>query len=203
MSDFKLVRTKVSEGAKWRGSIRVSIDGQEAELAVRQLKDPEFFEVMDMINREELQALRADLPEELMDEFRELQQKDELTEEESERFAELEQELNNNSVSLFDALSTETLMGIRRCAMYAVVPDNADIMEAFGDPEYVNYVESEYGISVKEPKDLYDAEKDGRPDEWAGPLKDEVQKMVQDCTKFTSFTIGIQALVETIGDAKN
>lgn len=185
MSDLNAVREKVAEGAEWRGTIRVNIADTEMELTVRQLKDPEFFEVMSMVDREELQQLRESLPEDEMDEYRELQRAEELTDEERERFNELESELEENSVSMFEVLSEETFEGIRRCAKYAVEPDRQDLEQAFR--ERAAEIEREYGVKVSEPDDVRVA------------LQDDIESMIDNATDFTSFTIGIQALVQTVG----
>lgn len=186
MSDLSAVRQKVTEGAEWRGQIRVNIDGEEHELTVRQLKDPEFFEVMSLIDREELQELRNSLPEEEMDEYQELQAADELDDEQRERFNELEAKLEAQSADLFDVLSEETFDGIRTCAKYAVEPDEEDRREAFMDraPD----IESEYGVKVSTPEDVEPA------------LQDDIEAMIDNATNFTSFTIGIQSLVQSVGE---
>jgi len=188
MSDLNTVRQKVSEGADWRGTIRVNIGNTEHELTVRQLKDPEFFEVMSMIDRDELQELRDSLPQDTMEEYKELQSADELTDEERERFNELEEELEENSVNMFEVLSQTTFEGIRKCAKYAVEPDDEDIREAFMNR--ASEIESEYGHKVQVADDVLPA------------LQDDIDAMIDNSTKFTSFTIGIQSLVQTVGDGE-
>jgi hypothetical protein len=185
MSDLNSVRAKTNEGAAWRGTIRVTIEDDEHELTVRQLTDPEFFKVMSLIDRDELQSLRDDLPDELMDEYQELQRKENLDDEESERFAELEQQLEGSSVDLFDKLSYETFEGIRKCAKLAVEPDEDDIEHAFRNR--AREIEREYETAVKTPEDVKPA------------LQDDIDKMIDQSTDFTSFAIGIQSLVETVG----
>lgn len=186
MSDLSSVRQKVTEGADWRGSIRVTIGGDEHELTVRQLKDPEFFEVMSKIDRDELQELRDELPAEEMEEYRELQQKDTLEGDERERFEELEAMLEEESGDMFKVLSRETFEGIRQCAKYAVEPDDEDLRQAF--TERAADIEREYGVKVKTPEDVEPA------------LQDDIEGMIDDATNFTSFTIGLQALVQTVGE---
>lgn len=188
MSDLNSVREKVAEGAAWRGTIRVEIGGEENELTVRQLRDPEFFEVMSLIDRDELQNLREDLPDGMMEEYRELQQAEDLDEEEHERLEELRAELEEHSDagSLFESLSHDTFEGIRKCAKYAVEPDEEDLQHAFR--ERASEIEREYGIRVQTPEDVEPA------------LQDDIEEMIDACTKFTSFTIGIQALVQTVGE---
>lgn len=186
MSDLHEVREKVEEGAEWRGTIRVQIDDEEMELTVRQLRDPEFFEVMSMIDREELQELREQLPSEKMSEYQELQQADELDADERERFDELESELEENSEGLFTMLSYETFEGVRKCAKYAVEPDDDDVEHAFRTR--ASAIEREYGIKVSQPEDIIPA------------LQDDIDDMIDRATKFTSFNIGIQALVQSVGE---
>jgi len=186
MSDLNTVRQKVDEGANWRGEIRVNIQGEEHELTIRQLKDPEFFEVMSMIDRDELQELRAELPDEEMEEYRDLQGREELDEDERERFEELESKLEEETSSMFEVLSQSTFEGIRKCAKYAVEPDEEDVRMAFA--ERAPQIESEYGIKVKQPEDVEPA------------LQDDIEAMIDDATNFTSFAIGIQSLVQSIGE---
>lgn len=187
MSDFHSVKQKVKEGTEWRGTIRVNIDDEEHELTIRQLRDPEFEEVMRLIDRSELQELQEQLPEEAQEEYQELsQQEEELTEAESERLAELEETIEEESPDMFDIFSDDTFEGIRRCAKYAVEPDEEDLQRAFR--ERAPQIESEYGIKVRTPEDVEPA------------LQDDIEYMIDNAVDFTSFTIGIQCLVETVGD---
>lgn len=186
MSDLSSVRQKVEEGANWRGTINVSIGGEEHELTVRQLKDSEFREVMSLIDRGELQEFQDGMPEDLLDEHRELQQKDNLDEEESERLTELENKLDEQSVDIFEVLSEDTFEGIQKCAKYAVEPDEEDLREAF--MERAPEIEEEYGVKVQTPDDVRPA------------LQDDIDDMIERSTNFTSFAIGIQALVQTVGE---
>ena len=189
MSDLFETKQKAKEGIEWRGTIRVTIDGEEHELSVRQLRDPELTEVMDLIDREELQDLRGQLPEDDMEEYRELQDSDELDEEEEERLAELEETLEEESGNVFDVLSKQTLEGLRLAAKYAVEPDEEDMQEAFMNR--AAEIEKEYGVKVQEPEDVKPA------------LQDDIEYMIDNATGFMSFTIGIQCLVETAGDEGN
>lgn len=186
MSDLSTVKQKTKEGAEWRGTIQVSIDGEDLELTVRQLTDTEFHEVMELIDRDELQELRASLPEDEMEEYSELQKKDDLTEDEADRLNELKEKLEEESGDVFDIISGETFEGIQRCAKYAVEPDESDMREAFMDraPE----IEAEYGVKVEQPEDVKPA------------LQDDIEYMIDNATNLTSFTIGIQALVQTVGE---
>jgi hypothetical protein len=186
MSDLNYVKQKTKEGVEWRGTIRVTIGGEEKELTIRQLVDPEFEEVMRLIDRDELQQLREELPTDLMEEHRELQRKEEeLTDEEQERFTELEEKLEENTVDLFEILSEDTFKGIRLCGKYAVEPDEEDKREAF--MERAAEIEREYDTRVETPEDVEPA------------LQDDIEFMIENATNFTSFTIGVQALVETVG----
>lgn len=187
MSDFHSVKEKVKEGAEWRGTIRVNIDDEEHELTIRQLRDPEFEEVMSLIDRNELDELQDELPQEAHDEYTDLSQKEEeLTEEESERLAELEETLEEESPDMFDILSSSTFDGIRRCGKYCVEPDEEDLEQAFR--ERAGEIEREYGVKVKTPEDVKPA------------LQDDIEYMIDNAVDFTSFTIGIQCLVETVGE---
>ena len=190
MSDLHVLREKTAKGKDWRGTIRVMLEDTEIELTVRQLTDPEMFEVMSMIDMEEVKSLRGDLPEEQLERFYDLQDKDELTEDEEEEFSELEELLNDKSSNLFENLSKETFNGIVTCAEYCVEPDNEDLKEAFMQDGWVAQKEKEYG-EIKTPEDCYE------------PLKDDLRKDIRNMTNFTSFNIGIMALMESVGDSKN
>lgn len=191
MSDFNIVEQKTVQGVEWRGSITVNIDGQEAELSVRQLRDPEFREVMGKIDRDELAQLRDSVPDGMWEEYRELQNKEERTEEETARMQEIADELEGDGQSLFDVLSDDTFDGLALAAKYGVEPDDEDLIRKFSDPEYVARVEKEYGINAKQPADIYDA------------VKDDIVWVIDNSTDFLSFTIGMQVLLETVGDSKN
>lgn len=188
MSDLNSVRQKVEEGINWRGTIRVSINDEDHDLTVRQLRDPEFFEVMSMIDRSELEELREELPEDTMEEFRELQTKEELDEGEEERLEELRDELESSTTDMFDVLSADTFEGIRQAGKYAVEPDEEDMQSAFRDR--AAEIEREYGVKVQMPEDVKPA------------LQDDIENMIDDATNLTSFTIGMQALVETVGESE-
>jgi hypothetical protein len=159
--------------------------GEKVELTVRQLRDPEFREVMSLIDRDELDEMRGDMDEETVEELQDLRTKDESTDEERERFEELRAEMEAQSSDLFDAVSESTFEGIRKCAKYAVVPDEEDKREAFVDR--AAEIESEYGIKVQQPADVEEA------------LQDDIEQMIDDATEFVSFAIGMQALLETVG----
>lgn len=188
MSDLSTVVQKVEEGDSWRGTIRVTLDDEEHELTIRQLYDPELREVLSKVDREELQSLRDEIPSDVMEEYQELQTKEDLSEEEEERFAELEERVDEESGNIFEHLSEETFEGIRKCARCAVVPSEEDLREAF--MERAPEIESEYGIKVSEPSDVEQA------------LQDDIDYLIDHSTDFTSFTIGIQALVETVGESE-
>lgn len=189
MSDLFDVKQKVKEGQDWRGSVSVEIDGVEKELCIRQLVDGEFYEVMEMINRDELSDLRDDLPEDVLEEYQDLRDTDDLSEDEVERKEELRETLEEESGDLFETLSKETFDGLKQCAKYAVVPDEEDKQAALR--ERGREIESEYGIKVQEPDDVLPA------------LNDEIAAMIDGSTNFLSFTLGMKCLVETVGNEGN
>lgn len=191
MSDFGKIEQKTVQGVEWRGTISVVIDGEDAELSVRQLVEPEFREVMSYIDTDELKNLRGNIDDDMWDEYQELQQTEERTEEQNDRLAEITEELESDTGNIFDTLSDETFKGLSLAAKYGVEPDDADLAERFRDPEYVARVEKEYGIDVRTPDDLYK------------PLKDDIAWVFDNNTDFLSFTVGIQVLLETGGDEKN
>lgn len=188
MSDLFEVREKVESGANWRGSINVEIDGEVKELTVRQLRDPEFWEVMSQIDTDELEAMQADLPEDVQDELRELQQADELSEEDEERLEELQEEVEENGIDMFDTISKETFDGIKQCAKYGVEPDEEDARHVLTtNPEKINDL---YGGTGNEEAKKY--------------VNDNVIKpMIEQSTDFTSFAIGVRVLTETLEDEGN
>lgn len=192
MSDIHKLRQKVTQGNQWRGTIRVMLDDEEVELTVRQLQDEEFFEVMSMIDQEELEALRGDLPDDELERYYDLQDKEEeLTEEEQEEFSELEELLNEQSANLFTTLSHKTFSGIILCAKYSVEPDEDDLRSALMDDDWVHEKEEQGYGPIKTPEDCYE------------PMKDEIGDLIDSATDFTSFNIGLMALIETVGDSKN
>jgi hypothetical protein len=199
MSDLLETKSKTKEGADWRGDIRVSIDGDEQELVVRQLSDTEHLRVMSMINRDELQDYREALPEDLMDEYSELEEKDELTDDESERFEEITEELEEEGVDILEYLSLETFKGIQLCAKYCVEPDEDDLVALFKDREFCQEVSEEYGIDVNEPQDLRMPHTDD-----TDPVQDLViDEMIEEATGMVSFRIGVRGLAETVGEEGN
>lgn len=199
MSDLLQTKEKTKTGADWRGSIRVNMDGDEQELTVRQLNDPEYLQVMSLIDRDELDEYREALPDDVMDEYAELEEKDSLTDEESERFEELTEELEEEGINILDYLSMDTFNGIRLCAKYVVEPDADDLGTLFRDHDFVTSVENEYGISVNEPSDLRMPQSDEQD-----PVQDKIiDEMIDEATGMISFRIGIRGLAETVGDEGN
>lgn len=189
MSDLFEARRKTEDAANWRGSINVSIDGEDTEsLTVRQLFDPEFWEVMSQIDTDELAELQADLPEEKMEKFRELQNKDDLTEEEEQEFANLQNEVEEEDIDIFGTLSFETYNGLKTAAKYGVVPDESDIQMALA--EHADEIADQYGGTSHEDAEKY--------------VQDHViDPMIEQSTNLASFAIGVKALGETLGDTKN
>lgn len=185
MSDLFETRQKVEEGAQWRGEITVAIDGDKQELCVRQLRDPEFWEVMSLVDTDELAELQDNLPEDKMEEFNELRDADDLSEADEKRLEELQKELEDSDVNMFEVVSTETFQGIRKAAKYGIEPDDKDKREAL--VEYGDKIKEQYGRATNEEAAEY--------------INDHViDPMIESSTDFTSFTIGIKVLTETIGD---
>ena len=189
MSDLFEARRKTEDAAGWRGTINVSIDGDETEsLEVRQLFDPEFWEVMSQIDTDELEDLQADLPEDKMERFRELQNANDLSEEEEQEFADLQNEVEDEDIDIFGTLSFETYKGLKTAAKYGVVPDESDIQMALAN--HADTIAEEYGGTSHEDAEQY--------------VQDHViDPMIEESTNLASFAIGVKALGETLGDTKN
>lgn len=188
MSDLFKTRKKVEEGAEWRGTIDVEIEGDSMELSVRQMYDPEFWEVMSLVDTDELEDLQAELPDEKMEEFQELRDKDDLSEKEEKKLSNLQEELENEEVNMFDTLSDDTFEGIRRAAKYGWVPDEHDAREAL--TQYGQEIQDEYGQATTE-----------EATDWL--QENYIEPTVDRATGFASFAIGIKVLTETIGDTGN
>jgi hypothetical protein len=184
MSDLFDVREKTEKGKKWRGEITVPMDGESKTLTVRQLVDTEFWEVGSYIDFDELQNLEdvEDLDEEKVDELRELSEQDELTDEEEDRMAELEQELDTE-FNIFDAISMDTFLGIKKTAKYCVEPDENDLVNALND--HAAKIEADYGSASDENARKY-------------VNANVIEPMIDDSTDLTSFMIGMKALEATL-----
>lgn len=192
MSDFSAVRQKLTEGSEWRGTIQVSIQGETHELTIRPLTEDEFWEVMGKVDKSEIGSLKEELPAEELEEFRELQGQDEISEDEEERLAELEQLLEDESPDPTDVLSLDTFKGIKLAAKKGVVPSEEDKRRAFA--ERAREIEEEYGVSVQTVEDVEE------------PLNREVERMIDRATTrtgFAAFTIGMQVLFESVGEEGN
>lgn len=188
MSDLFETREKTEKGVEWRGTINVDVDGDTQELTVRQLRDPEQWEVMSLVDLDELEALQSELPEDKMDELQELQEADTLSDDEESRLETLQAEVEEEDIDLFNTLSYETYKGLATAAKYGVEPDDADIRVALTD--HADDIEDQYGNLSNESAKQY--------------LNDAVvAPMIDDSTDFTSFAIGIKVLGETLGDTKN
>jgi hypothetical protein len=189
MSGLSTAKTKIKEGASWRGDITVEIRGEDVPLTVRQLRDPEFEEVMGLLDRDELQELREAYPSDVMERLDELTEKDELTDEEREERDELRDEIADSDVNVFDYLSDSTFKGIRRAAVYGIEPDEEDKREALR--ERAHEIEAEYGVKVETPDDTLPA------------LQDDIEEMIAESTNFVSFRMGMKVLTETVGEEGN
>lgn len=184
-----MAKQKLKEGIDWRGSINVTIDDENVPLTVRQLRDPELEEVMGKVNRDELQELRDAYPSDKMEELDELRETDDLDADEQDRLQELESEMEDVDVNLFDILSDKTFDGIRQAAIYGVEPDGEDKQEAFKNRAME--IEREYGIKVQSPDDVTEA------------LQDEWEYYIRNATNFVSFQIGMKVLTETVESEGN
>lgn len=189
MSDLFETRNKVEEGAQWRDDVTVNIDGEQMELTVRQLFDPEFWDVLSDIDLDELDELDGTLPEDEMEEFTDLRDKDDLDEEEKERLEELQTKLEAEGMEMFDVLSDETFNGIRQAGIYGWVPDESDVREAM--IEHGDKLEEEYGED-------YDSD-DAR--DWI--TEQVIKPTMERATGFASFAIGIKVFTATMGDKGN
>jgi len=189
MSGLATAKKKLKEGADWRGYITVDIDDEPVELCVRQLRDPELEEIMGLLEREELDELRDQYPDDVRDELDDLRDKDELTDEEEERRSELQAQMEEVDVDVFSVLSDDTFEAVRKAAVYGVEPDEDDMAEAMR--ERAHEIEREYGIQVKQPEDTREA------------LQDEWEAHIYNATEFVSFEVGMMVLTETVGDEGN
>lgn len=188
MSDLFETRQKVEEGAEWRGDITVSVDGETQDLTVRQLRDPEFWNVMSAVDTDELENLQADLPEGKMEELRDLRERDNLDDEEATRLANLQEEIEEEEINLFDTISRETYEGIKQAAKYGVEPDSSDIQYALA--EHADKINDLYGGTSSDEAKQY--------------VNDHIiDPMFERSTNFVSFSVGVKVLTETIGETKN
>jgi len=188
MSDLFEVRNKTESGADWRGEIDVVVDDEHHELTVRQLVDPEFWEVMSLVDTDELDELQSELPEDLMEEYDELQSKDNLSGEERERLEELQSEVESADINIFDTLSKDTFDGLVTAAKYGVEPDAEDVRYALAN--FTDDIDQLYGGTSNEDAEEY------VNDHIIGP-------MIDNSTDFTSFAIGIKVLGATLDDEGN
>lgn len=189
MSDLFELRQKVEEGAQWRGSITVAMDGEQKELTARQLRDPEFWEVMSLVDTDEIEELQDQLPEEKMEELTNLRDKEgELDEDEESRLEALQEEIEEEDVDLFGILSSDTFQGIQQAAKYGVEPDQQDIQRVL----------TQHGGEIKEQYGVADEDSARK---WAN--QHVIEPMIDRSTGFTSFTIGIKVLTESIGETGN
>lgn len=189
MSGLAQAKQKLQQGSEWRGTITVSINGEDVELSVRQLPDPKMEEVMDLLDFDEIRDLQDEYPEDVRDELAELREKDSLTEEEQERRSELQAAMEAVDVDVFEYLSQDTFEAVRRAAIYGVEPDREDMEHAMR--ERAHEIEREYGVQVNVPEDTYEA------------LTDEWEERVRNATNFVSFEIGMKVLKETADDEGN
>jgi len=143
---------------------------------------------MQDIDLDELEALQSELPEEKMEELQELQEADRLDDEEEDRLAELQSEIEDEDIDLFSTLSFSTYEGLKAAAKYGVEPDNNDVRMAL--TEHAADINEMYGGTSHEDAEQY--------------VNDHViEPMIERSTNFTSFAIGVKVLGETLGDTKN
>lgn len=188
MSDLFEARQTVEEGAQWRGSINIMMDGDHKELTIRQLRDPEFWEVMSLVDRSELEALQEDIPEDKLQELRDLRDADELDEEDEARLESLQDSIEEEDIDLFDTLSYDTFRGIQKSAKYGLEPDSSDKQRII--TEHAGEIDEQYGRVTDE-----------EATEWA--QHNVINPMIERATNFESFTIGMKVLTKSIGDTGN
>lgn len=188
MSDLFKAREKVEQGDSWRGSVTVTIDDEQMDLTVRQLRDTEYWGTMGLIDRDELEDLQESLPQEKMESYRELRDADSLTEEEEAKLQRVQEDLESADVDLFDVISEETFEGIRKAAKCGIVPDEEDVRGAI--VEHGDEIEEKYGRATSEEARQF--------------LNDIViPQTIDRSTGFASFSIGIKVVTETFGDSGN
>jgi len=188
MSDLFSAREKVEKGAEWRGSINVDIGGDVMNLTVRQLVDPEQWEVMSKVDTDELEALQEQLPEDKMERLEELQEADTLSEAEEDELETIQTDIEEEEIDIFDTLSYETYSGLKTAAEYGVEPDQSDIQTVIANN--ADELEDTYGSMTENAAREFIQDRD-------------IQPLVEKSTNFASFTIGVKVLGETLGDSKN
>lgn len=198
MSDYFDSRKKLVQGNEWRGTITVNIDDNEYEWTARQLKDDEYFDVINDIDRESIQQFRDEVDEDKLEEFRELQDKDERTDEEEERYEELRDEIEDSNI--LDRIDDETFNAVRRAGMYGVVPSDDDLDEVM-NMTFDRQTDIFKGIVDKVPE-IYD--EDSRKvviqsrDDARKAVKEDMKERLRNATNFVSFEVGMQVLSVTM-----
>ena len=190
MSGFNKLREKAAKGQEWRGDITVGSGDDALDLKIRQLNDPEYYEVMSGINHDELEELGDMMPEDDLERFRELDDMDDRTEEQEAEMQLLEEDLNRQSAQIFKIMSKETFEAIRTAAKYGVVPSEDDVREMMMDDSWVKDKE-DMGYDVSHYDGAYEA------------LNDETPMIIDGQTDLESFEIGMEVIYETVGGEGN
>jgi hypothetical protein len=131
---------------------------------------------MHKVDMDEVRSLQNDIPEDVMDEYTDLD-----PDEDAERIAELEEEIDD--VSLFDKLSLETFNGIQQAAKFGVEPDDNDV--AYAQENEAKKLVEKYGSPVTEAN-----AREHIQESVIGP-------MIEDATNFESFAIGMEVITQT------
>jgi hypothetical protein len=188
MSDLFQTRADVEEGAEKLYDINVEVLGESRELSVRQLYDPETFDVMGDINQDEIEAVQEGVPEDKLDRYSELHEKDNLTEDEEDELVELTEEIEDEDINLFDTLSKSTFNGIQKAAVHGVTPDEEDYQFAMANR--TDEIENKYGDLSRDAAEQY--------------INDHIiPDMIKRSTDMSSFAIGIKVLGQTLGNTGN
>lgn len=190
MSGWFQAREKIAEGKNWRGTINAPIGDDVHDLTVRQLRDKEWYKVRRGMNTDGLKELREDLDEEKSDRYRELQGKDELSDDEKEEMKELEDELASTTQELFDALDEDTFDAVVFAAKCALEPSEEDAREFLEllpqeKADIIDHLDRDEASRIR---DLEDAKR---------VLRQDMKEMVDYMTGFSSFSIGMRAIRES------
>lgn len=196
MSDLNELHKKILDGMDYTKEVTVQYgEDEEYTVNIRQLKDTEYNEIVfnDAVDMDEVKEMidESDATEDEIERYQELENKkketsEDLTEDEEEEFRKLKEKLETESGKITQYLAKNAFEEVHDAGKKAVVPDDEDIEYAMNLP-------------IKQQKEIYGSVLNTR-EEAKEAVKKRFQKDLDKSSKMISFNLGLQAFYLTVGN---
>jgi hypothetical protein len=178
-------RRKINEGKNYTDTVAVPIgDGETIDLPHRLLTESELFRVQSSIDQKKLMEHEAEEESDAERRLKELQEKDELTDDEKQELEAVSKEVKRQKVGIMDSMGYDTFKAFMKAGKVAIKPAEEDVSDAFslGPDEQ----EDRFGTVPQTREQMRDL------------LKTEMQNTVSDQPYPIKFTLGQKAYEESL-----